>query len=520
MRFWEHVHCLIPENRHSFLYSLSHVTSSYSQIYRIVDLSKSCDEFLNNCSCPDAQRLVDDGKIICGVDSCPPGCSVCTFCLEKIIDCKVESSPAPTSKPSVRPSWNPTKNPSVLPTVAPSSGPSMTSSLGPSVSPSLGPSRSPTSKPSSLFDLQDCNTYAEQWLEDLDATCEASALTDTCQCTDARARIDSGQIPCGVAQCPDDCEVCKYCLYEIEGCPWLTQPPTPLPSLTPTALPTVSPTIQASDKPSMVPTLAPVENTSSPSGAPSEAPTPELFDLSICGDYSGLWRFDLIVDGKCTTAKTLMEQQKLTCESECPDGCAMCDLCLDAVLDCVEPTSQPSPSMVFDLDNCASYEDKWLKDVINTGICNDAIAREANGEISCREDTCPPGCAICEVCLSKISCSDTPSPSSKPTRSGQTISPHPSLTPTVTPTPEFRLDDCSSYSKLWLLDLSATCGNLDAFEDVVIDPMNNSYNSCQAVNAERKIAKGLIQCGEDVCPENCSVCNFSLYDLLGCMPAQ
>jgi hypothetical protein len=134
----------------------------------------------------------------------------------------------------------------VLPTVAPSSGPSITSSLGPSDSPSLGPSVSQSSKPSrsptlepssSLFDLQDCNTYAEQWLEDLDATCEASALTDTCQCTDARARIDSGQISCGVAQCPDDCEVCKYCLYEIEGCPWATK--SPLPSNEPSLSPTV-----------------------------------------------------------------------------------------------------------------------------------------------------------------------------------------------------------------------------------------------------------------------------------------
>jgi len=146
----------------------------------------------------------------------------------------------------MQPSLNPTKNPSLLPTLTPSSGPSITSSLGPSDSPSLGPSVSPSSEPSrsptlepssSFFDLQDCNTYAEQWLEDLDATCEASALTDTCQCTDARARIDSGQISCGVAQCPDDCEVCKYCLYEIEECPWATE--SPLPSNEPSLSPTV-----------------------------------------------------------------------------------------------------------------------------------------------------------------------------------------------------------------------------------------------------------------------------------------
>lgn len=464
-----------------------------------MDLSRSCDQFFNGCQCPDAERLVDAGIIICGQDICPEGCSVCNFCLEDVLDdCNPKGTPAPTSKPSWSPTKTPTKTPSVSPTVSSSSRPSL----------------SPSSRPTPLFDLQVCDTYDLQWLRDLDTTCDPE-VEGSCQCTNARARIDSGQIPCGVAQCPDDCEVCKFCLYEIEKCPWLdrgTPSPTAQASDRPSANPSVSSSTDPnSDEPSVSPTLAPVDITSSPSPLP--------FNLTDCSAYSGIWRFDLLTAGRCTTFETLVDNAKITCDSKCPEECLICDLCYDdSILDCGEPTAQPSPTVVFDLDNCASYEDRWLKEVVDTGICNEAIEREANGEISCREDTCPPGCSICEVCLAKIRCSGTATPSLKPTSSGPTISPHPTLIPTVSPTPEFRLDVCSSYSKLWLLDLSATCGHLDGFlED---SSTNNPYNSCQAIDAERKIAKGLITCGEGVCPEDCKICNFCLYDLLGCTPEQ
>jgi DNA invertase Pin-like site-specific DNA recombinase len=31
-------------------------------------------------------------------------------------------------------------------------------------------------------------------------------------------RIDKGEIKCGKAKCPDDCEVCKFCLHGVLGC--------------------------------------------------------------------------------------------------------------------------------------------------------------------------------------------------------------------------------------------------------------------------------------------------------------
>jgi hypothetical protein len=48
----------------------------------------------------------------------------------------------------------------------------------------------------------------------------------------------------------------------------------------------------------------------------------------------------------------------------------------------------------------------------------------------------------------------------------------------------------------------------------------SAMNSCKAIDAEKKIANGLITCGIDVCPEDCAVCQFSLYELLGCLPTQ
>ena len=58
---------------------------------RILDLTESCDEFFENCSCPDAKRLIDEGKIQCGGESqCPPDCELCSYCLIDVLECYEE----------------------------------------------------------------------------------------------------------------------------------------------------------------------------------------------------------------------------------------------------------------------------------------------------------------------------------------------------------------------------------------------------------------------------------------------
>lgn len=32
------------------------------------------------------------------------------------------------------------------------------------------------------------------------------------------------------------------------------------------------------------------------------------------------------------------------------------------------------------------------------------------------------------------------------------------------------------------------------------------------------MSEGLISCGTDVCPEDCSMCQFCLYEILDCLP--
>ena len=72
------------------------------------------------------------------------------------------------------------------------------------------------------FDLGRCETYQNWWfLLDLDNSCvpkDGSAID--CRCDDAQRRIGNGEIQCGesASLCPDDCEVCKYCLESVLGC--------------------------------------------------------------------------------------------------------------------------------------------------------------------------------------------------------------------------------------------------------------------------------------------------------------
>jgi len=509
------------------------VCASYSRRW-LLDLAESCDELFRNCQCPSAKFLIDNGRIDCEVERCPPGCAVCSFCLEDVLFCYDSSQPpqpisVSTSAPSQRPSnESPSKMPSVSPSAIPSASPTKEPSDNPTDIPSIVPSVQPTHKPSqvpssnpsetpttsqsptSAFDLATCNTYAPQWLKDLDDTCagDPALNAESCQCLDARARIESGEIRCGSAQCPDDCEVCKFCLYEVEGCPWI-DPPSSSPSVvksdSPSVVPTSSPSVQKSEKPSSV------NITASPTKQPSN-----LFDLSNCDAYSGPWRFELIVNGKCVSAENLVREGRITCASECPVDCTMCNFCLGQLLDCDAVTDAPSPgpSVGFNLDKCDSYSDRWLREVIELGRCEEAIQLEANGEISCNEDDCPVDCPVCHVCLSQIPCSNPSTPTLSPRNSTPTNSPKPTTIASIAPSVTFNISDCHSYSKRWLFDLHETCGDLEGLD------YTTAKTSCKAIDAEKKIANGFITCGVDVCPEDCAVCQFSLYELLGCLPTQ
>ena len=173
-----------------------------------------------------------------------------------------------------------------------------------------------------------------------------------CLCDDAQRRIARGEIVCGRDMCPDDCEVCKTCLYyviedclDIETNPpnkapsikpatrQINEPSTPTPSTQPTYTPSIKPTarqtnelssiltiskpstqpIQASfiipttrqpntatiPEPTTVPTiLFKSELSKYPSQEPSDtlptpkptlSPTEDPFNLEICSTYSNTW---------------------------------------------------------------------------------------------------------------------------------------------------------------------------------------------------------------------------------------
>ena len=148
--------------------------------------------------------------------------------------------------------------------------------------------------------------------------------------------------------------------------------------------------------------------------------------------------------------------------------------------------------------------------MINTGNCSEAIELKGGGQISCL-DVCPQDCDICNMCISQICPSPTPSPVSGPPGSDPTLSPGPSVSPTLEPTAAFDVSACASYSRDWLLDLAATCGQ--------IGPVDVS-NTCECSGAERKINSGQIVCGVDICPADCAICQFCLYDILDCLPMQ
>lgn len=130
----------------------------------------------------------------------------------------------------------------------------------------------------------------------------------------------------------------------------------------------------------------------------------------------------------------------------------------------------------------------------------------------------------------KSFCSDTDEPSSSPSftpslrpsvvasgspSSSKSPSEAPSIVPTNYPSSVptelgFVLSDCSSYSFLWLRNLSESCR---------IDPEDDSsYIECECKDAQERVDSGEIKrCGDDHrCPKNCAVCELCLSSLVTC----
>ncbi|GFH49141.1 predicted protein [Chaetoceros tenuissimus] len=497
---------------------------SYSSAWRF--------ELIVEGKCTSAAKLFETGAITCE-STCPKGCTMCTFCLEAVRSCKETD----------------------IPSVAPSPSPSLIGSSEPSALESFEPTSQPTFNPTITFDLQNCSSYEDRWLLEV----IASGL-----CTDAINRNARGEIGCKSSECPENCAVCNVCLDQIQ-CP-ATSSPSTLPSTPPTSIPSKEFSDGPSATPSIFPTLSPTEVptfkpskvvSSLPSSKPVEEPT---FNLDDCSSYSSQWRFELIVEGKCESAELLANENQITCDSVCPEGCAMCHFCLRSVLTCPNPsptvTPSASPSIVtnppsdplFDLQKCDTYRIEWTQNINDSCLdipgpndktcqCPDARHRIDSGEISCGSDVCPEDCEICKVCLDLVECprvrSSSPSispsstPSSSPTlQPSNSLTNAPSLSPSTSiptkssptakpsnlPSDVFDLSDCSSYARTWLFDLSNTCG-----EDVT---HHNFNDSCRAIDAEKKIENGFITCGLDRCPSSCLICEYALYDVLGCRPAR
>ncbi|KAL7500905.1 hypothetical protein ACHAWT_008958 [Skeletonema menzelii] len=71
----------------------------------------------------------------------------------------------------------------------------------------------------------------------------------------------------------------------------------------------------------------------------------------------------------------------------------------------------------------------------------------------------------------------------------------------------FDIKDCGSFSALWMWDLALTCSN------------STSLESCSCTAAKILIQYGDIDCMNDECPSNCSVCTMCMK-LSGCGPTK
>lgn len=183
------------------------------------------------------------------------------------------------------------------------------------------------------FDLSDCSSYALEWIVELQSTCNQPIDENFsgCQCADAESRIAAGEINCGFDLCPQDCEVCKVCLYyAIDNCLMGTPP-----KISPGFL----------NPPSRI-------DNKSPTPAPSPPPPPptnpdDPFDQMTCATYSSVWSMDLVescagnvfnndfTGCQCPDAERRIANGQINCKADrpCPDSCTPCELCLYYVVD-------------------------------------------------------------------------------------------------------------------------------------------------------------------------------------------
>jgi hypothetical protein len=141
------------------------------------------------------------------------------------------------------------------------------------------------------------------------------------------------------------------------------------------------------------------------------------------------------------------------------------------------------------LDLVQTCEDSGGGEFINCQ-CNHAQRLLDNGQIDCSIHQCPSECDVCTFCLDDVletAC-----------HSAQSSTP-PTFAPTISP---FDMADCASFSNDWFLDLASTC-------------VGDDLDACQCIDAERRLSHGQIQCGVDMCPTNCPICEFCM-DTLSC----
>ena len=105
--------------------------------------------------------------------------------------------------------------------------------------------------------------------------------------------------------------------------------------------------------------------------------TYRLLDLSNTCDF-------MFRDCQCSDAQRRIDNGQIDCATDqCPDNCSICMHCLTDEISCIEPlvpTVSPSPTTtssstgddddepLFDLQDCESYENKWLKGLDDTCI--------------------------------------------------------------------------------------------------------------------------------------------------------
>ena len=139
-------------------------------------------------------------------------------------------------------------------------------------------------------------------VNDLEQSCVRDENNElkNCQCNDAQRRVDLGQISCDYSsKCPDDCEVCKFCLYYVVDCH--SHSPSGSPTSIPSNMLSLEPSLSQSETPSVAKTARPSDLvTNSPPSLPtlfpsayptivgSPSPT-DTFNITDCASFSSIW---------------------------------------------------------------------------------------------------------------------------------------------------------------------------------------------------------------------------------------